>query len=53
MWTEQCEDTEQTIEHGGSSVQKGMQHCCDHGGVRQEFHPLCSETSQVNKVMEQ
>ena len=27
MWTEQSEDTEQTIEHGRPSIQKGMQHC--------------------------
>ena len=53
MWTEQCEKTEQSIEHGRPSVQKGMQHCCDHRGGRrntQEFHPFISETIQVNKV---
>ena len=53
MWTKQCEDAEQTIEHGRPSVPKGMQYCWDHGGGRQEFHPLISETIQVNKVMEQ
>ena len=38
MWIEQSEDTEQywTSEHRRRNVQKGMQHCWDHGDGRQE-----------------
>ena len=37
MRTEQSEDTEQTIEHGRRSAQKGMQQCLGHGGGRLEY----------------